>query len=74
MKIIGVLVEILVKMKPDIFKGFVVYNHGKKMIYAKVLMAIYGMLESALLWYKKLRKDLEHIGFIFNPYDACIAN
>ena len=32
------------------------------------------MLISALLWYKKFQKDLEGIGFIFNPYDPCIAN
>ena len=32
------------------------------------------MLESSLLWYKKLRSDLESHGFKFNPYDPCIAN
>ena len=40
----------------------------------EILRAIYVMLESALVWYKKFRKDLESIGFVFNPYDACIAN
>ena len=40
----------------------------------EILRAIYGMLESALVWYKKFRKDLESIRFVFNPYDACIAN
>ena len=34
----------------------------------KVLRAIYGMLISALLWYKKFRKDLEEEGFIFNAH------
>jgi hypothetical protein len=38
------------------------------------LKAIYGMLEAALLWYKTFRKDLEDIGFIFSPYDPCVAN
>ena len=32
------------------------------------------MLQSALLAYKKLRKDLETDGFEFNPYDPCVAN
>jgi len=32
------------------------------------------MLAAALLWYKKLKKDLEGIGFKFNPYDPCVAN
>ena len=32
------------------------------------------MLVASLLWYKKFRKDLEQIGFKFNPYDLCVAN
>jgi len=27
-----------------------------------------------LLFYKKLRKDMESIGFVVNPYDPCVAN
>jgi hypothetical protein len=26
------------------------------------------------LWYKTFRKDLEDIGFVFNPYNPCVAN
>jgi hypothetical protein len=43
-------------------------------LYVRVLRAIYGMLEAALLWYKKFRHELEEIGFLFNPYDPCVAN
>jgi hypothetical protein len=32
------------------------------------------MMKSALLFYCKLVVDLHSIGFIFNPYDPCIAN
>ena len=32
------------------------------------------MLQASLLWYKKFRKELEQEGFIFNPYDPCVAN
>jgi hypothetical protein len=33
------------------------------------------MLEAALLWYKTLRKDLkDKNGFVFKPYNACVAN
>jgi hypothetical protein len=39
-----------------------------------VLKALYGMLQPALLYYKKFRKDIERIGFKINPYDPCIAN
>ena len=32
------------------------------------------MLKSALLFYQKLRDDLERNGFQNNPYDPCVAN
>ena len=36
--------------------------------------AIYGMLLSSLLFYKKLHADLEAYSFEVNPYDLCVAN
>ena len=74
MKITGKLVDILVKLAPKIYSGYVVYEKGRKVIYVEVLRALYGMLISAMLWYKKFRGDLKSIGFIFNPYDPCIGN
>ena len=51
-----------------------VYENREKVLYVEVLKALYGMLEAALLFYKKLKKDLESIGFKTNPYDPCVAN
>jgi hypothetical protein len=51
----------------------VVLENRKKVLYVKVLKAIYGMLEAALLLYKTFRKDLEDNGFVFDPYDPCVA-
>ena len=44
------------------------------MLYVKLSKALYGMLRAALLFYKRLRKDLENMGFEVNPYDPCVAN
>ena len=66
--------DYLVKMAPEIYANYVVMEKGKKVLYTKVLRALYGMLIAALLWYKKLQKDLELIGFWFNAYDLCVAN
>jgi hypothetical protein len=52
----------------------VLLENQKKVLYVEVLCVIYGMLEAALHWYKKFRKDLEGMGFIFNPHDPCVAN
>jgi hypothetical protein len=74
MKITGVLVDLLVEMAPETYKPFVTYEGGKKVLYTQVLLALYGMLVAALLWYKKFRNDLELVKFVFNPYDPCVAN
>jgi hypothetical protein len=64
MKITGVLVDMLVDINPELYRPAVVLGNRKKVLYVKVLKAIYGMLEAALLWYKTFRKDLEDFGFI----------
>ena len=35
--------------------------------------ALYGLLRSALLFYRHLVGDLER-SFVINPYDPCVAN
>ena len=74
MKITGKLVDWLVELAPETYRGYVVTERGKKVLYVVVLRAIYGMLEAAMLWYKELRRKLESIGFEMNPYDPCVAN
>ena len=74
MKITGVLVDMLVQIDPEKYGPFVVYEKNRKVLYVQVLRAIYGMLQSSLLWYQKLRRDLEQVDFVFNPYDPCVAN
>jgi hypothetical protein len=67
MKITGVLIDMLVDINPELYGPAVVLENRKKVLYVEVLKAIYGMLKAALLWYKTFRKDLEDIGFVFNP-------
>ena len=74
MKFTGRIVDILIKMNPGRYEGFVVYENGKKVIYVEIIRAIYGMIIASMLWYQKFRKDLEEHGFKFNPYDPCVAN
>ena len=73
MKITGILVDILVGILPSTYSKYVVFEQGKKVLYVHVIKAIYGMLESALLWYKMFWSDLENEEFGFNPYDPCVA-
>jgi len=50
------------------------YKNGKKTLYLRILKAIYGMIESALLWYELYHTNLKEMGFEVNPYDRCVAN
>ena len=75
MKIRGVLVDILCELD-NVYNDYIVWeNKGQdKVLYTHVTKALYGLLESAMLFYKKLVKDLQHYGFELNLYDPCIAN
>ena len=44
------------------------------MLYVKLLKALYGLLKSALLFYKKLAGELVDMGFEINPYDPCVGH
>jgi hypothetical protein len=76
MKITGVLVGMLVELNPELYGLYVVYERSRrnKVLYVQVMRAIYGMLEAAILWYKKFQGELKQKGFKFNPYDPCVAN
>ena len=43
-------------------------------MYLRIRKAIYGMIESALLWYDLFVSVLKEMGFVLNPYDMCVAN
>jgi Reverse transcriptase (RNA-dependent DNA polymerase) len=66
MKIKGQLAEMLVKIEPEVYENYLIEEDNEKVIYVQVLKALYGMLQASLLFYKKLRKDLEEIGLTPN--------
>ena len=75
MKIRGNIVELLVQLKTSMYQNYVTQGPNcEPVLYVKLLKALYGLLRSALLFYKKLRADLEHMVFTINPYDPCVAN
>ena len=53
---------------------FVVLENRNKVIYVEIPCTIYSMLESILVWYWEFQSDIEELGFVLNPYDACVAN
>ena len=64
----------MVKVDPSLYKKHVTTNVKRKpLMYLKMNKALYGMIQSALLFYKNLVKDLEDYGFETNDYDRCVA-
>ena len=71
----GPLAELMVGIDPELYTPFMVTtSKNEKILYVKMLKAIYGLLRSALLFYLKLVRDLKEYGFKLNPYDPCVAN
>ena len=66
-------VDIMCEVNPE-YKNHIIVQNGKRVLYVKVLRAIYGCIESALLWYQLYVKTLKGMGFVLNPYDKCVAN
>lgn len=71
----GEMVDYMVSVNPERYSKFVhVTNSGKKLLYVRLNKALYGCVQSALLWYNLFRDTLEEFGFVVNPHDACVAN
>jgi hypothetical protein len=71
----GKLAELMVKVAPEVYRKHVFVNkNGQTILYVKLLNALYRILKAALLFYKRLIKDLTGIGFKLKPYYPCVAN
>ena len=63
MKIRGKWFDILLKIFLGVYDKYIRYKGGQKILYGRMLKAFYGMIVSSILYYKKVRKDIEVIGF-----------
>ena len=55
-------------------KYIVTSSKGEPILYVRLSKALYGLLQSALLFYRKLRTELEDFSFAVNSYDPCVVN
>ena len=71
----GRLAKMMVKIDPSLYRKYVTFSQkGVPMLYVRLSKALYGMLRATLLFYKRLRSNLEDMGFEVNPYNPCVAN
>ncbi len=62
--------KILAKLDPNVAQ----YINTNGEVIVKLTRALYGCVQSALLWFNKLKSTLEEAGFVANPYDMCVFN
>jgi hypothetical protein len=74
MRMNGTLAELMAKMDPKLYQKYLSDEKGKKVLYLRLRNALYGMMKSALLFYRKLVLELKMMGFMIIPYNPCIAN
>jgi hypothetical protein len=71
----GELVDMMIEIEPQVYRKYVMVDRkGTPILYVKLHEALYGLMRASLLFYRKLRKELEAYGFTIYPYDPCIAN
>eukprot|EP00804_Cyclotella_cryptica_P004105 CCRYP_019110-RA/>CCRYP_019110-RA protein AED:0.32 eAED:0.32 QI:0/0/0/1/0/0/2/0/274 len=70
----GELCELMCMVDPKLYRKYVCKDRRGKPILYELYKSLYGLMRSALLFYKKLKKELENYGMIMNPYDMCVAN
>ena len=68
------LAGLMVIIESKVNRKYVTINsRGRPVLYIKLQKALYGLLESALLFYNKPLADLLAIGFEPNQYDPCVV-
>ena len=73
--ILGVLVDILVKIALDVYNSYVKTDKkGVKQFLVQCHNAMYRTMVAILLCYCKFTKSLTDVGFKINPYNLCVAS
>jgi hypothetical protein len=73
-KMQGKMAELLVCLDPKLYQKYVFIENGMTVLYIKLQKALYSTLKAALLFWRKLTKQLKEWGYKVNPYDWCIMN
>ena len=72
-KLLGREVDIICEASME-YEKYVCIDNGKMVLYLRLKKAVYGCMQSAILWYDTFKSALEELGFKINKYDICAAN
>ena len=58
----------------EVCEDYRAYLRHNGTILVQLQKALYGCIQSAVLWYEELSSTLEGLGYSRNPYDKCVFN
>ena len=65
----------MIHIAPQIYRPYVKMDRKfTPILYVRLKKALYGLLRPSLLFYRKIRGELEAYGFKINTYDPCVGN
>ena len=71
----GEMACMLLEIDMDLYQEYITIEKGEKVIYVKLLKALYGTLKAPRLFWEKLSHILiNKWGFTVNNYDGCVVN
>ena len=70
----GEMVDYMIAVNPEYKKFVHTTKTCRRILYVQFLKALYGCMQSALLWFKLFTSTLKDMGFDINPYNTCVAN
>jgi hypothetical protein len=71
----GPMAKLLTRVDPKKYRTYMTEERGKKVLYVELRKALYGTLQTAMLFWENLTRFLtDELGFTMNPYDRCVVN
>ena len=74
MVLCGPLVTMLIECDPDLYAPYCHQEKGQPVLYVQLTKGLYGCLQAAIQFWKKLTHQMVQWGFVINPFDPCVAN
>ena len=72
-KLTGKTLDVMCEVSSE-YEKIIAIENGKRVLYLRLKKALYGCMQSTILWYDTFKGCLEELGFKINKYDRCVAN
>lgn len=73
-EVIMIVDPLLARLIAELDSSVIPFRDSKGLLYVRLKRALYGCVQSARLWFEKLRDTLVSLGYAANPYDLCTFN